>query len=308
MAEQRPGVSRPIWRGHLRLALVSCPIALYTARRASSDLHFHFINPATGHRVRMVTTDAESGEELQRRDLVRGFEFKKDTYVLLDDEDFERARIDSSTVLNIAKFVDAATIDPIYFDGSYYVGPDGDSAADVFVVLQAAMAKSRRAALSRVVIARREHAVALVPMGRGLVAHALLEQRDLADPKGIFDAIPRLDPEPDMLKLAAELIERRSGRFEPSDMEDRYEARLREVIEAKLQGEGESIAPEAAPEADNVIDLMAALKRSLGQSTGTTKTGTTKKAPARKAPAGKSAPARKAAARKNPGRPVRKSA
>jgi DNA end-binding protein Ku len=287
---------RPIWRGHLRLALVSCPIALYTTRRAIGDLHFHFINPATGHRVRMVTTDAESGEELSRRDLVRGFEFKKDTYVLLDDEDFERARIESSTVLNIAKFVDAATIDPIYFDTSYYVGPDGDSAADVFVVLQQAMAKAKRAALSRVVIARREHAVALMPMGRGLVAHALLEQRDLADPKGVFDAVPRLDPEPDMLKLAAELIDRRSGRFEPSDMEDRYEARLREVIEAKLHGEGESIAPEPAPAGDNVIDLMAALKRSLGQSAEKPK-------PARAKPAARKAPARKA-----PAKPARKRA
>ncbi len=292
---------RPIWRGHLRLALVSCPIALYTTRRASGDLHFHFINPATGHRVRMVTTDAESGEELSRGDLVRGYEFKKDTFVLLDEEDFERARIESSTVLNIAKFVDAATIDPIYFDTSYYVGPDGDSAADVFVVLQQAMVKAKRAALSRVVIARREHAVALLPMGRGLVAHALLEQRDLADPKGVFDPIPRLDPEPDMLKLAAELIDRRSSRFEPSDMEDRYEARLREVIEAKLHGEGESIAPEAvSPGGDNVIDLMAALKRSLGQST---EKGAEKPKAARAKP-----PARKAPARKTPAKPARKRA
>ena len=105
---------RPIWRGHLRLALVSCPIALYSARQAAAELHFHLINPKTGNRVRMVTLDAGSEKEVERSDLVKGYEFKKDTYVLLDDADFERAKIDSSTVLTIDKFVPADAIDPVY--------------------------------------------------------------------------------------------------------------------------------------------------------------------------------------------------
>src|ERR1700712_1712519 len=113
--------NRPIWRGHLRLALVSCPIALHTVVRASSGLHFHLINPKTGHRIRMVSQDAETDEEVTRTDLVKGYEFEKDRYVLLDDDDFEQARIESSTTLTIAKFVDVASIEPIFFDTSYYV-------------------------------------------------------------------------------------------------------------------------------------------------------------------------------------------
>src|ERR1700710_237493 len=129
---------RPIWRGNLRLALVSCPIALYGVRQPGESLHFHFINPTTGHRVRMVTQDAETDEELSRRDLKRGYEFEKDKYVILEDEDFERARIDSSSVLSIDKFVPRDSIDPIYYDTSYYLVPDGsarDRQDDVYVVL-----------------------------------------------------------------------------------------------------------------------------------------------------------------------------
>jgi DNA end-binding protein Ku len=290
---------RPIWRGHLRLALVSCPVALYTARHDSAQLRFHFINPATGHRVRMVTTDAETGEELQRRDLARGYEFRKDTYVLLDEADFERARIDSSSTLTIDKFVPADSIDPVYYDASYYVAPDGDAGRDVYAVLHQAIAKSRRIALSRVVIARRERAVAIMPMGDGLVCHTLHDRQEVHDPADLFAPLGREKPDADMVKLAGQLIERQSGRFVPGDMEDRYEARLREVIEAKLAGQ-EIVEPEQEPDRGNVVDLMAALKRSLGQdedapaarrSPAAGKTGAAAK-PARKAPATAPGPAR----------------
>jgi DNA end-binding protein Ku len=257
--------SRPIWRGHLRLALVSCPIALHTVQRASGDLRFHFINPKTGHRVRMVTMDAETEEPLSRRDLVKGYEFEKDRYVLMDDEDFEKARIESSTTLTVSKFVDLTEIDPIWFDSSYYVVPDGEAGQDVFVVLREAIAETGRAALSRVVMARRERAVALLPMGKGLVCHTLHEPRDLYSSDTLFAGITDAKPDPEMVKLATQLIERQEGRFEPEDSEDRYEARLRDVIQAKLKGEG--ITPPQEEEADrgNVIDLMAALKASLGR-------------------------------------------
>jgi DNA end-binding protein Ku len=256
---------RPIWRGHLRLALVSCPIALYSVIRGSSGLHFHLINPKTGHRVRMITQDAETEEELSRGDLLKGFEFEKDRYVLLDDDDFEQARIDSSSTLTIGKFVDAASIDPIFFDTAYYVGPDGDAGLDVFVVLRDAIRKSGTAALSRVVIARRERAVAIIPSGQGLVCHTLHEPADLWDAAPLFEPIGDVKPEADMVALATQLIERQNGKFQPDDTKDRYEARLREVIEAKLKGEGITPEETAEPDRGNVIDLMAALKASLGE-------------------------------------------
>src|SRR3979411_2905655 len=116
---------RPIWRGHLRLALVSCPVALYHAKHDRGNIHFNLINPDTGNRIRMITQDAETQEELSRKDLVKGYEFKKDTYVILTDEDFESARVESSTTMKVDKFVDIASIDPIYYDASYYLAPDG---------------------------------------------------------------------------------------------------------------------------------------------------------------------------------------
>jgi DNA end-binding protein Ku len=279
--------SRPIWRGHLRLALVSCPIALHTVHRASGDLHFHYINPKTGNRIRMVTQDAETGEELSRGELSRGYEFEKDRYVILEQEDFENARIESSSTLTVDKFVDQTAIPPIYFDASYYVAPDGEAGVDVYAVLREAIAQSGKAALSRVVISRRERPVAILPMGPGLVLHTLHEKRDIYDPKSLFDPVADEKPDPEMVKLALQLVDRQTAPFEPSDMEDRYEARLREVIEAKLHGEG--IVREAAEPArrDNVVDLMAALKQSLAKGAES----------ARKPASGaKEAPSRRAAA------------
>jgi DNA end-binding protein Ku len=254
-----------VWRGHLRLALVSCPVALYAARRESNSLHFHLINPKTGHRVRMVTQDAETDEEISRRDLVRGFEFKKDNYLLMTDEDFDSARIESSSTLNIGKFVPIDSIDPLYYDSSYYMAPDGDAGADVFVVLREAFAQSKRVALSRVVIGRRERAVAIMPMGRGLVVHTLYEARDIIDPVHVFSGIPDAKADADMVALAKQLIDRQSGRYDPAaDNEDRYETRLRDVIDAKLRGEGVEPEAEELDDGSNVVDLMALLKQSLG--------------------------------------------
>jgi DNA end-binding protein Ku len=258
---------KPIWRGHLRLALVSCPIALFSVIRGSGGLHFHLINPQTGHRVRMVTQDAETDKEVDRQDLVKGYEFEKDRYVLLDDEDFEQARIDSSSILTISKFVDADSIDPIFFDTSYYVAPDDEAGQDVFIVLRDAIRKSGTAALSRVVIARRERAVAILPSGKGLVCHTLHDPHDLWDVGPIWQDLPDYKPDPSMVTLATQLIQRQNGRFQPDDTRDRYEARLREVIEAKLKGEGITPEQPSEPDRGNVIDLMAALKASLGQET-----------------------------------------
>jgi DNA end-binding protein Ku len=258
---------RPIWRGHLRLALVSCPIALHSVLRASSDLHFHFVNPKTGHRVRMVTLDAGTDKEVARKDLVKGYEFEKDRYVLLDDEDFTSAQIESSSTMTLAKFVPRDAIHPIYFDTSYYMVPDGDTGQDVYVVLRDAIAKSGMAALSRVVMARRERPVTILPLGQGLVLHTLHEARDLYAYDKVFEQVPSERPDPEMVKLATQLIERQEGKFDPADFEDRYEARLRQVIEAKLKGEGITPEAPAEPQGGNVIDLMAALKQSLGQDT-----------------------------------------
>ena len=256
---------RPIWRGHLRLALVSCPIALYSANHDRGSLHFNLINPKTGHRIRMITQDAETGEELARRDLVKGYEFKKDTYLIVDEEDFESARIESSSMVKIEKFVEKDSIDPIYFDASYYLAPDGEAGRDVYAVLRDAIVSTGKIALSRVVIARRERPIAIMPLEKGLVVHTLHEQRDLNDYAGLFEDLPTSTPDADMIQLAKQLIDRQTGKYDPADIEDRYEARLRAVIDAKLKGEGIETEDAQEPDRTNVVDLMAALRKSLGE-------------------------------------------
>ncbi len=255
---------RPIWRGHLRLALVSCPVALFNARHEREALRFHFINPQTGNRVRMVTLDGETGDELRRSDLVKGYEFEKNRYLLLDDEDFEAARTETSAVMKVDKFVPAGSIDPVYFDGSFFMAPDGDAGDDVYGVLQQAFTETGFVALSRVTMARRERAVLITPMNGGLAVHTLLEERDLNRASEVFGT-QHGETDPEMVSLAKQLIKRQAGTYDPADVEDRYETRMRAVIDAKLQGQG--LTPEAAPAVrqSNVIDLMAALKKSLGQ-------------------------------------------
>ena len=256
---------RPIWRGHLRLALVSCPVALYAAVHDRATLRFNLINPDTGNRVMMRTLDAGTEQEVPRGRLVKGYEFKKDHYLILTEEDFESARVESSSVMNVEKFVDAGSIDAVYFDASYYLAPDGDAGQDVYWVLREAIAETGKVALARVVISRRERVVALMPMQGGLAAHTLHEERDLNNARAVFGDVPATKPDPEMVSLAKQLVDRQAGRYDPADVEDRYETRLREVIEAKLKGEGVTQEdPERAAGA-NVIDLMSALKRSLGQ-------------------------------------------
>ena len=256
---------RPIWRGHLRLALVSCPVAMFTAKHDRGNIHFNLINPETGNRIRMITQDAETDQPLNRKDLVKGYEFKKNTYVLLTDEDFASVKVESSSTMVIEKFVEAGSIDPIYYDSSYYLAPDGNAGMDVYAVLYEAIEKTGRVALSRVVIAQRERTVALRPMEGGLVAQTLHEQRDINDAKAVFEGATRLKTDPDMVKLATQLIDRQTGTYDPSDIEDKYETRLRAMIDAKLKGEGIEDEVAEEPDRSNVVDLMAALRKSLGQ-------------------------------------------
>jgi DNA end-binding protein Ku len=270
---------RPIWRGHLRLALVSCPVALFAAKHERNAIRFNMINPETGNRIRMITVDGETGKELSRRDLVKGYEFSKNRYLLLSDADFDSVKVDSSSIMTIEKFVDADSIDPVYYEESYYLAPDGDAGADVYAVLRDAIAQTGRVALARVVIAQRERTIGIRATDQGLVAQTLSEQRDMNNASDIFSGKSGEKSDPEMVKLAVQLIDRQTGRYDPSDVEDRYETRLRAMIDAKLKGEGIDREQPPAEDRGNVIDIMAALKKSLGEAP--------EKPPAKEKPAGK---------------------
>lgn len=256
---------RPIWRGHIRLALVSCPVALYNARHDRGAIRFNLINPATGNRIKMVSLDAVTGDEVARRDAVKGYEFKKDHYLLMTDEDLDSVKVNSSTLMTVEKFVDAASIDPIYYDSAYYLAPDGKGSEDVYAVLREAVGRTGKVALARLVVSQRERTVAIRPLDGGLVAHTLNEERDLHSAKPLFEDVAHVAVDPAMVELAVQLVERQAGAYDPSDLEDRYETRLRAMIDNKLKGEGLAAQQDPEPVQSNVIDLMAALKKSLGQ-------------------------------------------
>jgi DNA end-binding protein Ku len=240
------------------------------------------INPKTGNRIKMVTQDAETGEPLSRGDTVKGFEFSKNRYVIITDEDLDSVKVESSGMMTIEKFVTAESIDPIYYDASYYLAPDGKAGEDVYAVLMEAIEKTGRVAISRVVISQRERTIALRPMGGGLVAHTLNEQRDLNEAEPLFEHIAHAKSDPEMVQLAVQLIDRQTSEYDPADLEDRYETRLRAMLEAKVQGEEIHDEAPVAP-ASNIIDLMAALRKSLGEAPRPTETAPTVKAPAKRA-------------------------
>jgi DNA end-binding protein Ku len=167
--------------------------------------------------------------------------------------------------MSIEKFVEAGSIDPIYYNSTYYLAPDGDAGRDVYAVLCKAIAETGRVAVARVVIGQRERTIALRARPGGLVAHTLDEQRDINDARSIFGNAAEIKTDPEMVALAKQLIDRQTTKYDPSDLEDRYETRLRAMIDAKLKGEGVDLSEPAEPDRSNVVDLMAALKKSLGQ-------------------------------------------
>lgn len=251
---------RPTWQGHLRLSLVTCPVALYTATSRSGDVSFHLINPKTNNRIRMITTDPETGP-VERSDLVKGYEIEKGRYILLDQEEIRGVQIESTRTLDIERFVDANDIDRLYWNDPYYIAPDGKIAAEAFAVIRESMKKSKKVALGRVVMHTRERMMALEPRGDGLVAWSLRSHDEVRKPETVFDMIPDAKADKGMIEIAGKIIEQLSGDFEPETFRDRYEDALRELIKAKSKGKKPVSAPE--PEDTPAGDLMEMLRRSL---------------------------------------------
>lgn len=285
--------ARPTWQGHLRLSLVTCPVTLYTATSRTNDVAFHMINPKTNNRVRMLTTDPDTGP-IERADLVKGYEFEKGQYVLLTPDEIKAVRIESTRVLDIDRFVDQASIDRMYWDEPYFLTPDGKLAAEPFAVIREAMKKAKKIALSRVVLHGRERLMGLEPRDDGILAYTLRVKGEVRDVKKAFDAIPAAKPAKGMIDIASSIIEQLSGPFEPDTFEDRYETALRDLIQSKLKGKKVVSAPE--PEDTPVGDLMEALRESLKRSSGGERRVPARATTTRRAPA--AAPKTKAPARK----------
>jgi DNA end-binding protein Ku len=256
---------RPSWRGHLKLSLVTCPVALYTAARSGGDVHFHLINPKTHNRIRMVTTDPDSGP-VDRADLVKGYEVSKGEYVLLTDEEIRDVRLESTRTIDIESFVPADEIDRIYWDNPYYLAPDGKMAEEPFAVIRTAMEKSGQIALGRVVLSTRERILALEPRDKGILAYTIRTEAEVRKPEEIFDDISGAKPDAEMVAIAEKIIEQKESPFDPSTFVDRYEEALKALIAQKQKGR--KVSSVAEPEDTNVVDLMAALRASLSGDRG----------------------------------------
>ena len=251
---------RSTWKGHLRLSLVSCPIRLYNATSRSEKVSFNLLHKDTHNRIQMKPHDPELGA-VERDDLVKGYQYEKDQYVVFTDEDFDKVQIESSKAIVIEKFVDAKDVDPMYFESPYYLAPDGAVAEETFRVIQWAMREKRKVALSRVVLSQRERLIALMCRGKGLLMMTLRTADEVRDSEEYFTDIEEEEPDKEMLELAERLIEQKSGKFDPSEFRDRYQDALLETVKAKVKGQEPVIAQ--APERGKVINLMDALKRSL---------------------------------------------
>jgi DNA end-binding protein Ku len=272
-------LGRPTWRGHLRLSLVTCPVALYTGVAPGGDVHFNLINPATHNRIKMVATDPDTGP-VERADLVKGYEVERGRYVLLTDEEIRSVRLESTKTIDIERFVSVDEIDRLYWNDPYFMIPDGKLANESFAVIREAMERAGQIALGRVVMSTRERLMALEPRDLGIIAYTLRSHDEVRDPEEIFAAIPRTKVDPAMLEIAGKIIEQKESDFNPAKFTDRYEEALRKMIAAKEKGHKPVTVEE--PEDTNVVDLMAALRASLqGKAKSPPKTG--RKSPAKRA-------------------------
>lgn len=254
---------KPVWEGHLRLSLVTCPVALFKATDPQGGVSFHLINPKTNSRITTVAKDPTTGRELDRKTLVKGYEVKKDSYVLIDPEELKALRIESTHILDIERFVAADSIDRIYWDEPYYLGPADKTGIEAFAVILQAMRAKERVGIGRLVLSTRERMCALEPRGNRLLLTTLRTHGDMVEEAdaGANTKLPKADK--NMLEIAEKIIDQQQGDFDPTTFKDRYEDAVRDLIKRKQKGHKPTEAPEPERGESNVVDLMDALRRSL---------------------------------------------
>ena len=254
---------RANWKGFLRLSLVTCPVALYPATSESEKISFNQLNRTTGHRIKYLKVDADTGDEVPNEDIVKGYALDKDNFIEVSKEELENIALESTRTIEIDEFVNRSEIDPRYLIRPYYLRPDGKVGHDAFAVIRETIREMDKVAIGRVVLTNREHIIALEPLDKGLVGNLLRYPYEVRSEAEYFDEIQNVKVTKDMLDLARHIVNQKAGRFEPEKFEDHYEAALVELINSKRAGK--PIAPKERPRGTNVVDLMEALRRSVGQ-------------------------------------------
>ena len=276
---------RAYWKGYLKLSLVSCPIALYPATSEREKISFHQLNKSTGHRIKYRRVDAETGDEVESSDIIKGYEVGKDQYIEIDPEELEAVAIESKRTIDIDEFVPKDEIDELYLNSPYYIAPDGEVGQQAFAVIREAIRKEGMVAIGKIVFTSREHIIALEPRGKGLLGVTLRYPYEVRKEEGYFDDIPDEKIPKDMLDLASHIVKTKEGHFDPSRFDDRYEDALKDLLKKKQ--EGRPIERPERREPTNVVNLMDALRRSLEASSGTPASNKGKASPARRVAAEK---------------------
>ena len=256
--------ARPYWKGYLKLSLVTCPIALYTASSSTERVSFRQINKQTGNRLRQQLVDEVTREPVEGPDKGRGYEYAKNAYIPVEDNELDAIAIESNHTIEIDSFVPREQIDQRYLDSPYYVTPNDQAGQDAFAVIREAMRGKGMVALGRVVLAKRERVITLEPWDKGLIGTTLRYPYEIRDAKEYFGDIPNAKVEPDMLKLAEHILQNKAGEFDPSQFVDRYEDAIIEMLTKKQAGI-EVSRDRAVPRPQNLVNLTEALRRSVAQ-------------------------------------------
>ena len=255
---------RAYWKGYLKLSLVSCPIALYPESSSTERASFHRINKKTGNRLKQQLVDAETGEVVEKEAIVRGYKIGKE-YLNVEDDEIEKIKIESTHTIEIDSFVPRAQIDDRYPDSPYFIAPTDQVGLEAFAVIRDAIQDKGLVALGRVVLSRREHVVMLEPFDKGLLATTLRYSYEVRDQAAYFADIPELKLPAEMKDLAAHIVDIKTTHFDPSRFIDHYETALMELLQAKKAGR--EIEPREEPAPQRVINLMDALRASIGAET-----------------------------------------
>jgi DNA end-binding protein Ku len=273
---------RANWKGFLRLSLVTCPIALFPATSESEKISFNQINKKTGHRIKYLKVDADTGEEVANEDIIKGYKVDTDRYLEVTKDELENIALESTRTIEIDEFVPRSEIDDLYLVRPYYLVPDGKVGHDAYAVIRETIRSLDKVAIARVVLTNREHVIALEARDKGLMGMLLRYPYEVRDASEYFDEIQDVKITKDMLDLAKHIVEQKSGHFEPGKFEDHYEAALTELLNKKQKGVPLTAARKAAP--SNVVDLMEALRASIGQKeNAAAPAGKRAKVPAKKA-------------------------
>jgi len=270
---------RAYWKGYLKLSLVSCPIALFPATSEREKISFHQLNKETGNRIRYKKVDADTGDEVDNADIVKGYELAKGEYIELDPQELEAVAIESKHVIDIEEFVPRSEIDELYLRDPYFIVPDGEVGQQAFAVIREAIRKEGMVALGKVVFTSREHIIALEARGKGMVGVTLRYPYEVRKEAEYFDTIEDEKIPKDMLDLAVHIVATKTGHFKPEAFKDDYEDALKDLLRKKQKGEKIEAPKERAP--SNVINLMDALRQSVKANGGRASSGGARRAEAR---------------------------